>query len=157
MIKINYEKMCTFYVSKNHLIVIILKYLEKRLERNTELTLLLKDNFKKEVENIIEKMDINEEIKNKIIKEFKRRINKKVNRRTTGVVIVQGDYEYIKRANKILEKNKKVEIINCFKFEDFEANTKDILRMHYKIINTLGKQEISQVFTEKNYGKNILT
>ena len=38
-------------------------------------------------------------IKNKIEKEFRKKINKKAIKKIKGIVIVQGDYEYIKKVN----------------------------------------------------------
>lgn len=149
MEQINYEKICSFYVSKSHLIVILLQYLKEKLKKDIELTVLTEDDFYLEIQKIINKTEIESNIKNKIEKEFRKKINKKAIKKIKGIVIVQGDYEYIKKVNIKLEKNKKIEIINCFKFEDFETKTNEILRSHYKILNTLGEKEISNLLSRR--------
>lgn len=157
MIKRTNEKMCSFYVSKNHLIVMLMSYLKKNLKEETNLNIFMEDDFEKEINNLIDKIEFNDEIKKKILNKNWKVTNKRINKNLRGIVIVQGSYEYIRKTNNKLNKNVKIKLINCYKFEDFEANSREILKTHNKIINTLGEYDISAIFDEKMGKKPILT
>lgn len=157
MIKRTNEKMCSFYVSKNHLVVILMSYLKNNLDEETDLHIFMEDDFQKEINNLIDKMEFKEEIKKKILNKNWKITNRKIDRKLKGIVIVQGSYEYIRKINNQLNKNVKIKLINCYKFEDFESNSREILENHGKIINTLGEQYISTLFDKKTKQNPILT
>ena len=72
------------------------------------------------------------------------------------MVLVNGSYDFIKDVNRILnDDNKKV--INCFELGVFEENSREILENHYKILNTLGEKDISEMFHPNMMKSSILT
>lgn len=157
MIKNKNEKMCSFYVSKNHLITILMAYLKENLKEYKKLNVIVEDNFKEEVDKIIEKMNIEKDIKMKILKANWKKAEKPVHKMKKGLVIVEGDMEYIENINNILGKNMKIELLNCYRFEDFKNNSRKILEEHNYIINTLGKSKIPDIFDKKIEKREILT
>ena len=158
------EKACCFYVSKNHLVVILMSYLKRNLDKD-KLYIFMEDDFDEEKEIILNKIEMPEE-KEKILRKTwikldnvrrNKVIEKIVDNKLDGIVIVQGSVEYIKEINNKLKNNIKIKIINCYKFTDFEVNKKEILEYHGKIVNTKGECKISDIFKKKIEKKPILT
>ncbi len=151
------EKMCSFYVSKNHLATILITYLKENLKDNEKLNVFVEDDFNNEIKNIIDKVNIKESRKRKILNEtWKNKDISKI-KRIKGLVIVEGDLEYIERVNTILKDNIKIKLINCFNLNDFKNNSRKILEEHKFIINTLGKRKIPDIFDKNVALERILT
>ncbi len=148
--KIETERICSLYVNEVHLVVMLMPYIEKELEKNGKVVTILEDSLEEEVNMLLEKTSLEENKKEKI-----RKVNwnsknlddleKLKDSLDNKVVIVKGSREYIERVNNILEKQK-IKIINCICLDDFEKRAKEILKEHDKILNTLGEQEISEIF-----------
>ena len=51
----------------------------------------------------------------------------------------------------------KIKIINCYKFTDFEINSREILENHGNIVNTKGEYKISDIFNKKIVKNPVLT
>ena len=62
------------------------------------------------------------------------------------IVLIKGSYDFVKNINECLEKYGENKIINCFKLEEFEENSREILEKHDAILNTLGVKKISEMF-----------
>ena len=156
------EKACCFYVSKNHLLVILISYLKDNLKEKENLTLFVEDDFEKEKKLILNTIEIKDFIKKKIIDKswnnsYEENNIDKVDKNLTGIVIIQGSYEYIREINNKLKNNMKIKIINCYKFTDFKQNSKKILEKHGRIVNTTGEHEILDFFSKKIEKNPILT
>ena len=55
-----------------------------------------------------------------------------------AVIIINGTEEFIKQKNEeIRDSNKKVEIVNCFKFEEIKDRIKEIADEYEEVINNL--------------------
>ena len=65
----NFKRMCSFYVSDIHLSTMILPYLSERLEKGEILTTFLEKDIQKEMELLVSKTNIRENLKN-IIKDI---------------------------------------------------------------------------------------
>ena len=53
------EKACCFYVSKNHLVVILMSYLKRNLDKD-KLYIFMEDDFDEEKEIILNKIEMPE-------------------------------------------------------------------------------------------------
>ena len=74
--------------------------------------------------------------------------------------ILDGKYDfgkYIREINNRLKNNMKIKIINCYKFTDFEINSREILENHGNIVNTKGEYKISDIFNKKIVKNPVLT
>ncbi|MBR3132850.1 MAG: hypothetical protein IKF52_01325 [Clostridia bacterium] len=142
------ERICSLYVNEMHLVVMLIPYIEKNLERNVKIVTILEKDLNNELDVLLERTNLNESKKKKI-----REINwdskkldeiEKLNLKN-GIVIINGSREFVERVNFLIE-NKAEKIINCIKLEDFEKRASSVLEKHDKILNTLGEREISEVF-----------
>lgn len=159
MINKTNEKACCFYVSKNHLLVILMSYLKSNLKRNKKLNVFMEDDFEREKKEVLEKVDLENNIKEKIlnVEWNNNRSDKLLNDKLKGIVIIQGSIEYIREINNRLKNNMKIKIINCYKFTDFEIKSREILENHGNIVNTKGEYKISDIFNEKIVKNPVLT
>ena len=128
------EKTCCFYVSEFHLEMILVPYINEKIEEN--ITILTEKNLTNTLEILISKMNLKEENKEKILnlgwdgeKEIKENSN----------IIVIGSREYIKKKNKELENKKTVSVLDCYDFEEEKNNMNNIIEEYEKSLNTLGK------------------
>ena len=142
------ERICSLYVNEMHLVVMLIPYIEKNLERNVKIVTILEKDLNNELDVLLERTNLDESKKKKI-----REINwdskkldeiEKLNLKN-GIVIINGSREFVERVNFLIE-NKAEKIINCIKLEDFEKRASSVLEKHDKILNTLGEREISEVF-----------
>lgn len=134
-------KTCSFYISECHLIVMILPYLRKKFENNEEVEIVSQKNLREIVNNLLEKLNIDEKQKQKIKKlnwDKNETINKKVI--NTKNVVVIGNEEYIDSINLLINKNCK--IINCYEASNDNKKTEEILKNYEKILNTSGENVI---------------
>lgn len=153
------EKVCSLYVNNMHLIVMLIPYIEKELERGRKIVTILEDDLKEEVETLINKVNLTNEKKNGL-----RSIDWSKNKLLFGeiskiqndVVLVNGSYDFIKNVNSCINDNNK-KVINCFELGTFEDNSREILESHDKILNTLGEKKISDMFNTKVKPNIILT
>lgn len=159
----NFERMCSFYVSNIHLSTMILPYLSEKLGKGEVLTTFLEKDLQKEMELLLSKTNIKEELKNiinninwyKTEKTKYTEIESNINRykNTSNInILVAGTKEYIENINKNIEtyiinnNNIYVNIIDAYEVEENKKNFNEILRNYKYIINTSGKHLIKDVF-----------
>lgn len=163
------EKICSFYVNDWHLTVMLLPYIKKEVEKNSQIITFLEENLEENIFSLISRLNFEEEI-NKRIKEINWKSNKVLKYtditksikkgKNTTTILISGKREYIERVNKSLEKyiknNEKlnIKIINCYEVSGFNKNIKDVLNEHDKILNTAGEKNIEDVF-EDYKGKSV--
>lgn len=144
------EKVCSLYVNEMHLVVMLMPYIEKNLEKNEKIITAFEKDLNNEINVLLDKTNLNEFKKDKIKKinwsakkiEDIRNIKNKIN---NGIIIVNGCREYEEMVNDIIN-DSNIKIINCIKLEDFEKRANEILKKHNKILNTLGERDISEMF-----------
>ena len=142
-------KICSFYANKWHLTTMILPYISKMIENGYEIETLLGDGIKENMEELIAKLNINNETKEKILNiEWKSKdfIDiEKININKT-IILVGGDIVKIRKMNKYIEENviNDVSIINCYNVTQIEDNIVDILSTHDLILNTSGNHKINE-------------
>lgn len=156
---INAEKICSLYVNNMHLIVMLIPYIEKELEKGNKIVTILENDLREEVGTLVNKVNLPRKKKKglKAINWNKTRLSfEEIESIKDSVVLVNGSYDFIKDVNRILnDDNKKV--INCFELGVFEENSREILENHYKILNTLGEKDISEMFHPNMMKSSILT
>ncbi len=153
------EKMCSLYVNDMHLIVMLIPYIEKELEKGNKIVTILEKDLDAEVKTLMEKVNLPKKKKEKIKKiNWKKNILplNKISEIKNKIVLVNGSYEFIVKINEYLG-NRVNKIINCFQLEVFEENSREILENHHKILNTLGEKKISEMFHTDLRKNSILT
>lgn len=149
--KENEQKLCSFYASDFHLEMIILPYINKKLEDEEEVVIITEENLKESVNILISKINLEEKRKTKLLNlnwenNYEEKIEQLYNCSSRKVcVIVNGAESFInkidKKLNKISDKND-INIVNCFRIEDIQNHMQDIVLNHTGVLNTSGLQKI---------------
>ena len=153
MRKIN--KMCSFYVNDWHLTVMMLPYINGKLQENEKVTIISEENLLNNINTILERTNIKEEYKKQIQtigweKTSQKEIKNKIQEQENGNnIIIIGKEDYIENTNKIIEnkvKTGEVNVIDCYEIMEFNNNMENILKNHEKIINTSGERTVEESF-----------
>lgn len=133
------EKACSFYVSDFHLEMILMPYINKKINNNEEIAISTEKDLRETVEILISKMNINEENKEKILNLGWNRSENVPIEKSSNVIVI-GTEEYIKKMNEKIEDSKpeRMNIINCYNFEDVKDNVEQIVSLHNESLNTIG-------------------
>ena len=127
------EKACCFYVSEFHLEMILLPYINEKI--NEDINILTEKNLKNTLEILLSKMNIAEENKQKIMQ---LKWDGEEPREKSNIIIV-GSKKYIEDKNKEIECLKPVSILDCYEFDEEKDNMNYIVKNYQKTLNTLGK------------------
>lgn len=142
----NNEKVCSFFVSENHLLTTLLPYINEKMSEEKEIILILQNDMIGYVKKYLKKvkslnMD-NESILQLCWRKTKIdniQINKTHNLKE---IVIVGNKEYIEKVNGIISFDLNTdEIVNCYKLENMEPIEK-ILSSHNAILSTKGKNII---------------
>ena len=117
----NSEKKCCLYASDYHLEMILLPYIENKIDESNFVIITQKD-LSKTIEILLNRVNLKNERKNKILNldwtnndiekiEF---INKSKDKKIN--IIINGNYEYVQKINNTLNliKNHNLEIVDCY-------------------------------------------
>lgn len=135
------EKLCCFYVSDFHLEMILLPYINKKIEEN--IIIKTDKDLKDTVEILVSKMNLNEENKEKILSlGWNCKENKKIENKSNVIII--GNKKYIEDVNsQIKQENiKEATVIDCYNFEDTKEDMDEIINKYNKNLNTIGLENI---------------
>ena len=127
------KKVCGFHVNDWHLTTMILPYMHKEIEKQNQIITILQNGIKANIEEILQKMNLNEELNKKIkqidwTKTYPAKYNKikdkleSIKGQADNInILVNGDKEFIEIVNKNIEKavkyiniESKITIINCY-------------------------------------------
>ena len=128
------EKTCCFYVSEFHLEMILVPYINEKIEEN--ITILTEKKLKETLKILISKMNLKVENKEKILElgwDGEEKIKENSN------IIIIGSTEYIKKKNKEIENKNAISVLDCYDFEKEKDNINDIVKHYENTLNTLGK------------------
>ena len=131
------EKLCCFYVSDFHLEMILLPYINKKIDEN--IIIKTEKDLRDTVEILISKMNLSKENKDKILNlGWNRKEYKKIEDKSNVIII--GNKEYIDDINfQIKEKNiKNVTVVDCYEFEDVKDKMENIIDNYSQNLNTTG-------------------
>ena len=135
------EKLCCFYVSDFHLEMILLPYINKKIEEN--IIIKTERDLKDTVEILVSKMNLNQENKEKILSlGWNGKENKKIEYKSNVIII--GNKKYIEDINNQIRQTniKNVNIIDCYNFEDIKEDMDNIMNSYSQNLNTTGIENI---------------
>ena len=135
------EKLCCFYVSDFHLEMILLPYINKKIEEN--IIIKTERDLKDTVEILVSKMNLNRENKEKILSlGWNGKENKKIEDKSNVIII--GNKKYIEDINNQIRQTniKNVNIIDCYNFEDIKEDMDNIMNSYSQNLNTTGIENI---------------
>lgn len=161
------KKVCGFNISSIHFSMMILPYINKELEKEKNIITILEGNLEKNINQVLSKITINNEAKEKILNinwkdtDIKKNHIEKIIK--LGLfeegnidIIVYGCEKYINLVNEIINKvinkniknieEKNIKIIDCYTVNDFKENIKEILDNHDIMFNTSGEHSIEEIF-----------
>ena len=143
------QKSCCFYASDWHLTVMLLPYINNKVQENCSIYMKCENNIEEKMNILLNKLTL----KNKknimninwgnLVAEDNIDDNEKI-------YIVSGSDKYIKNINNLIEqcydkKNYNIKIINCYEVRDNEDLGKIISENGYtQIINTKGECDIKK-------------
>ncbi|MBQ2835451.1 MAG: hypothetical protein IJE68_01255 [Clostridia bacterium] len=127
------EKTCCFYVSDFHLEMILMPYINEKINEN--ITILSQKNLRETLEILTSKMNIKEENKQKILQLKWEGEEPKGN----SNIIIIGSKEYISQKNEDIKNINPISVLDCYNFEEEKNNIEDIIKNYKKTLNTLGK------------------
>lgn len=127
------EKACCFYVSDFHLEMILVPYINEKIDEN--IIILTQKNLRETLEILISKMNIKEENKQKILQLKWEGDEPKEN----SNIIIIGSKNYILEKNEEIKNINPVTVLDCYYFEEEKNNIQNIIKNYSKTLNTLGK------------------
>ena len=139
------DRVCCFYASREHLMSILLPYINEKLEENQNIVTILEEDIGKETKALRRIFNFKKENWNKIEEVFKRKENLVNADFKDSIVIIIGSNSFLEQKNKIDEA--KI-VINCFELMQGLDKIKRILEESNKILTTKGLREISEMFTQ---------
>ena len=139
----NIEKMCSFYVSEYHLEMILVPFINKKIEEKENVIINTEYNLEDSLEVLLSKMNLKKENKEKILnlgwnvdsdKEIKDKSN----------VIIIGNKNYIDDVNgKILQKDiDNVTIVDCYNIEEMKSDISNVVNNYDCNLNTTGFEKM---------------
>ena len=134
IIKYEREKICCFYVSEFHLEMILVPYINEKI--NEDITIITQKKLRETLETLISKINLKEENKEKILKLG---WNGEQDIKDNSNVIIMGTKEFIKDKNKELEGKNILSVLDCYEFEKEKDDIENIVKQYKNSLNTLGK------------------
>ena len=128
------EKTCCFYVSEFHLEMILVPYINEKINEN--ITILTEKKLRETLEILISKINLKEENKEKILKlgwDGEEKIKENSN------IIIIGSREFIKNKNEEIKNKNAVSVLDCYDFEEEKNDINNIVKQYKNTLNTLGK------------------
>ena len=151
----NIKRTCSFFVSKIHLVTMILPYIYKKTENQEHIKTILEYDLENEINLLISKMNfkesMKEELKNVSWKKSSTDNTESIDINENDIFFIVGSNYFIDKYIKKLEKEKSkiFSIISCFDVTQEQNNIKDILKQNEYILNTMGEKSINDIFKEE--------
>ena len=150
----NNQKICNFFVSENHLLTVVLPYINEKILENKKIALVLEKDLCVEVKEYLKKVkSLNFENERILKLEWKRTNIEKINIEEKDIIIVVGNAEYVENVNENINLESK-EVINCYKINNIEE-IDNVLENYTKILNTEGIKSIGKI-SQKIQKKKII-
>ena len=124
----NSERKCCLYASDYHLEMILLPYVENKIDESNFVIITQKD-LSKTIKILLNRVNLKDE-KIEFINKSK---DKKLN------IIINGNYEYVKKINNTLNlmKNHNLEIVDCYYIGDEKVKIEELKKNYKEFINTI--------------------
>ena len=143
------QKLCCFYVSDWHLTVMLLPYINSKIEENSSIYMRCENNIENNMKILLEKLKIKNKSKIMNLNWNNNRLAEETEDPKDKIYIVSGTRAYIKNTNELIQqyykgKDTNVKIINCYEISK-DNNFNDIVEENgYKrMVNTKGECDIS--------------
>lgn len=133
------EKACSFYVSDFHLEMMLMPYINEKIENEENIIITTEKDLNESVNTVISKMNLKNENKEKILNlGWNKKENLEIEEKSSIIVI--GTEHYINEINNKIEQSQvnKLNVIDCYNFEEVKENISNIVNSHDKSLNTLG-------------------
>lgn len=150
------EKTCVFFASDYHFEMITLPFIEENLRNNKKIIVLTENDLEDTIKNLISKVNLKEEKKEKIfkidwknndLKKFKE-IKKEVENKEDLIIFIKGKENYIKNVNeniaKWTNKTNTVKIIDCYDIEEIREHFADVVNHYENVLSTTGERKIEK-------------
>ena len=148
------EKICNFYANEVHLGVTIIPFVANIIKENSKVCTILNTNINNEIESIVSKINIDNNLKREILNmnwketksnenEIKNYIENEIKDNSEIYVIINGSKDEVEEKNKYVEeiknqnKDKNINIVNCFQIDETKIN-EGLLENYHKILNSSG-------------------
>lgn len=143
------QKLCCFYASDWHLTVMLLPYINKKINENSSIYMRCENDIKEKIEILLNKLSVKN--RDKIINiSCNNRVNEEDTSSAEKIYIISGNEEFIKNTNEEIEqyyqnKDQKIKIINCYEVNE-NCRLKEIIQEngYTKILNTKGEELIEK-------------
>ena len=144
------QKVCSFYVSNMHFATMILPFVNRQMEEQTEIVTFFENNFTTNIELVLSRLTISEERKKQFLNidwkntntikyvNIEKILKTKLNKNGKNVIIVNGNEEYINIVNDCIEKymkkndkkmeKDKIKIIDFYEVRDIQREHKRDIR-----------------------------
>lgn len=139
------ERICGFYASDIHFEIMILPYINKKLEQKEKIYLINDKNLEESINKVIDKMNLEENKKKNILKlgwdnQNDKKI-KQINEENGKVtIIINGSDTFNRAVNNKIKIKENFKMINCYNLEETE-DIETIKSNYTKIINSSGIKE----------------
>ena len=132
------EKIYSIYVSDFHLEMILVPYINEKINNNENVVIQTEKDLKSTVEILMSKMNLKNEEKINILNLGWRKGEKEIIENSNIIII--GTKEYIQNIHDKIEKNhiRCKDIIDCYDFEEIKEEIDNIVCKYNKSLNTLG-------------------
>ena len=135
------EKKCCIYASEFHLEMTIMPYINKKIEENKNIVIVTENKLEETMKILISRMNI----KNKDAICALNWNNSDIVESTGKddlVIIINGNKKFIENKNKDIEKmqkNTKVELVDCYSFDEIKDEIVEIRANYTEVLNNLQK------------------
>lgn len=135
--KENTQTKCCFYVSDFHLEMIILPYINKKIEENKNIVIITENKLEETIKILISKMNIKN--KNKILNLDWNNKDADLKSNQNNIIIINGTKNFIENKNKQLNylSEDENEFINCYMFNEIKNEIVEITAKHTEVLNNL--------------------
>lgn len=145
------HKLCCFYASDWHLTVMLLPYINSKIDKKNSIYMKCENNIEEKMNILLNKLDIKNK-RNIMNINWNNNVQEESNDDNERIYIVSGKNSYIESTNKLIEqyyKNKEVQvkIINCYEITEGK-NLQEIIKEngYTQMLNTKGENDIDNRF-----------
>lgn len=147
------SKICSFYASDFHLEMIMLPYINKKIDEEADIVIMTERNLEETMEIVVSRINLPEKRKQEILNiNWENNDCKKIkNIRNTNkekeiVVFIVGDKNYIKNIHtnidNVIKDYNNAKIIDCYALAEVQEEMVDIVAEHSKVLNTIEEKNI---------------
>ena len=133
------EKSCSFYVSDFHLEMMLLPYINKKIDSKENVEILTEKNLEETLKILVSKTNLKEENKEKILN-LGWNVEKKEIKENSNIIII-GSENFIKEKNKEIQNINVESIVDCYNFEEVKDNIINIKECYENQLNTIGNNK----------------